>query len=119
MITTTKPTVVPATDEKKYDKIWVRRIVIQAPNPNGKVNANVNLVAYREVEAEIEGKKVIRRELAQGEGIEFRLLDVYSQADYNPEQITPLINLLDEATDAERIGILATVLLNVVESNRC
>jgi hypothetical protein len=115
-IVTTKPTVVPAHEEKVYDQVWVRRLVIQAPNPNGKVNANVNLVNYRDVEVEVDGKMVARREQAPGDGTEFRILDVYNQAEYNPDQLAVLLPLLEAANDNERIGLLATMILTVTEA---
>ena len=36
-------TVIP---EKVYDRIWVKEIVIKAPDPNGEVNGEVKLTEY-------------------------------------------------------------------------
>lgn len=38
-----EPNVIPA---KTYDRIWIKEISIQAPDPNGEVKAEVKLVKY-------------------------------------------------------------------------
>ncbi len=37
------PEVIPA---KSYDKIWIKEIVVSAPDPNGEVNGEVKLSKY-------------------------------------------------------------------------
>jgi hypothetical protein len=114
-ITTTKPTVLPANEEIVYDQVWMRRLVIQAPDMNGEVNVNVNLIHYREVQVEIEGETVTRKEQAPGDGVNFRLRDVYNTAEYDTDQLAVLMPLLESATREQRFGLLSTIILQVTE----
>jgi hypothetical protein len=115
-ITTTKPTVVSANEEKTYDQVWMRRLVIQAQDMNGSVNASIHLAHYREIQVEIEGEAVTRKEQAPGSDINFRIKDVYKKAEFDADQISVLMPLLEVATREQRLGLLSTMLLYVTEA---
>jgi hypothetical protein len=45
-ITPDTPVIVPAISEKVYDKLWLQRLIIEAPKPSQPVTVYVELVPY-------------------------------------------------------------------------
>jgi len=110
-IITSKPTVTPANIETTYDKVWVRKLVINAGQAGGDAQANVALKLYREVEEE--GETVVYE--SPDAPIRFQLNNVWSTAEYDVDQLAILQPLLDVATFEQRLGLMATALLYMVE----
>lgn len=45
-ITNTQPITVPASSEKTFDSIWIRRIAINTPTPSGRSFAEILVSPY-------------------------------------------------------------------------
>ena len=62
--TATTPEIVPATTETTYDKYWLARLNIMAPDPTGKVIMMAGFMPCRDVEVDDgEGGTVTVKEL--------------------------------------------------------
>jgi len=56
-------TVIPASDEKTYDKYWMTHLIIAAPSPTEEARIVATLVPARDVTTKIDGKDVTVKEL--------------------------------------------------------
>jgi hypothetical protein len=111
-IQATTPEVVPATEEKVFDKVWVKRCAIMAPDPNRDANISVRLCNYRVLN---EGTEEEVKELGPGEK-DLRVQGLFSNAEFDESQMTTLMGLLATATIKQKMGIVTTALLDAVES---
>ena len=107
-IQTTKPTVVDATVEKTYDTVWMKRLVIESPDPNGEAKANVVLTHYREEEGE-------REEAPESSRIRFTIENIFANSEYDPVQVNTLMQLLAQCTSDQKLGLLNYIILDTID----
>jgi len=118
-IQTSKPDVIPARDEevipaaeeKVFDKVWVRRCNIQAPL-NGEADVAVVLAKYRLVD---EGTEDERKE-AGPKNYKLKVNDLYGAAEFEDVQMSELQTVLAAATTEQKLGIATTALLAAIEA---
>jgi hypothetical protein len=78
------PIVKPATPEVVYNKYWLKRMSVNAPDPTGNVTLTAIFVPARDVTEEIDGVTVTYKELMpNGPEKELRIWDLFGVADGN------------------------------------
>lgn len=107
MIISDNPQVIPATEEKVFNQVWMKELHLRSRSAEQEVNANVVLQMYSG-----SGETI---EVSPAQPINFQIKDIFSQAEYDAEQVEVLVQLLGTASRAQKIGLIATALLGFVE----
>jgi len=103
-------TVIP---EKVYDRIWIKEIIIQGPDPNGDVNGEVKMTKYGMFptgEQDEEGNDILTAEMwDESNDIWVRIPDMLEASTTDPELDMAMQALLGYAY---KLGVMNGIIAN-------
>jgi len=88
-ITNTQPITVPASSEKTFDSIWIKRVIINTPTPSGRSFAEILVCPYSTQDQSI----------YEGQQKRLEIPNILEKAQTNPK-IAAAMQAIIEAVDS-------------------
>ena len=110
-VITLHPIEEPAKEASVYDKVWYNGIHILAPDVNGDAVVEVYKTLYRELP---DGSREIAPNTTP---VRNDVINIFSQSQYNPTQISVLQDIITNATFAELLGLTQVILFATLQKH--
>lgn len=104
-ITPTEPKVVPADEEKTFDKVRVRRLLLESFDPNRPARLRSGLIFYRETtQDDGEGGTIVVLEDDKNP-VQLQVDDLYNTATFDAPGLNDVLQAVADATPVQALGI--------------